>query len=754
MTKRLFGIVSLVIVLALLAACGGAATPAPQAPAEKEEAPAQEAPAEKEEAPAEQPAAEEKMEEPFKVAFVYVAPIGDLGWTWAHDQGRLMIEEEFGDKVETAFIENVPEGPEAERVIRDFAQKGFDLIFTTSFGFMDPTITVAQEFPETWFVHISGYKTAPNVSTVFGRMYQPRYLSGLAAGAATKSNIIGYVAAFPIPEVIRGINAFTLGVREVNPDAEVRVIWTNTWFGPPQEKEAAEALLAEGADVIAQHQDTTEPQKAAADAGAVSIGYDSDMSAFVGDTVLTSPVWNWGVKYVDIVREVMNGTYKSESYWGGLDDGVVDLAPLSPRVPDDIKKLIEERKELMKAGKWDVFCGPIKGANGKLVVAEGNCLTDGEMLSMDYFVEGVVGEAPNEAPEGLGEPSEKAGGKTAMMGEAVAEKKTEMKVGFVYVGPVGDLGWSYAHDQGRLALEELPYVETNYVELVAEGPDATRVIRDFAAKGYDMIFATSFGYMDSVIEVAQEYPDVLFEHATGYKTAPNVSIYDGRGYEGWYLAGITAGRMTKTNILGYVAPYPIPEVVRNMNAFTMGARSVNPDVEVRPVWIFSWFDPPKEREAAQALLDAGADVIARESDSPEPDKLAEENGVYAIGYNAISPDVAPDAVLTAPVWNWGVYYKQTVEAAHNGEWETHAYWGHMADGILDLAPFGKMVPQEVQDEVNAAKAKIISGELHPFTGPIKDNTGELRVKEGETMTDEQLLSFDWLVEGVKGEIPQ
>ncbi|RME72313.1 MAG: BMP family ABC transporter substrate-binding protein [Chloroflexi bacterium] len=754
MTKRLFGIVSLVIVLALLAACGGAATPAPQAPAEKEEAPAQEAPAEKEEAPAEQPAAEEKMEEPFKVAFVYVAPIGDLGWTWAHDQGRLMIEEEFGDKVETAFIENVPEGPEAERVIRDFAQKGFDLIFTTSFGFMDPTITVAQEFPETWFVHISGYKTAPNVSTVFGRMYQPRYLSGLAAGAATKSNIIGYVAAFPIPEVIRGINAFTLGVREVNPDAEVRVIWTNTWFGPPQEKEAAEALLAEGADVIAQHQDTTEPQKAAADAGAVSIGYDSDMSAFVGDTVLTSPVWNWGVKYVDIVREVMNGTYKSESYWGGLDDGVVDLAPLSPRVPDDIKKLIEERKELMKAGKWDVFCGPIKGANGKLVVAEGNCLTDGEMLSMDYFVEGVVGEAPNEAPEGLGEPSEKAGGKTAMMGEAVAEKKTEMKVGFVYVGPVGDLGWSYAHDQGRLALEELPYVETNYVELVAEGPDATRVIRDFAAKGYDMIFATSFGYMDSVIEVAQEYPDVLFEHATGYKTAPNVSIYDGRGYEGWYLAGITAGRMTKTNILGYVAPYPIPEVVRNMNAFTLGARSVNPDVEVRPVWIFSWFDPPKEREAAQALLDAGADVIARESDSPEPDKLAEENGVYAIGYNAISPDVAPDAVLTAPVWNWGVYYKQTVEAAHNGEWETHAYWGHMADGILDLAPFGKMVPQEVQDEVNAAKAKIISGELHPFTGPIKDNTGELRVKEGETMTDEQLLSFDWLVEGVKGEIPQ
>jgi len=216
-------------------------------------------------APAEQPAAVEGV---LKVAFVYVAPIGDLGWTWAHDQGRLALEEQFGDKIETAYVENIPEGPEAERVIRDFAQKGYKLIITTSFGFMDPTITVASEFPDAWFVHVSGYKTAANVSTVFGRMEQARYLSGLVAGAATTSNIVGYVAAFPIPEVVRGINAFTLGVRETNPEAEVRVVWTNTWFDPPKEKEAADALLAAGADVIAQHQDTTEPQKAAADAQA------------------------------------------------------------------------------------------------------------------------------------------------------------------------------------------------------------------------------------------------------------------------------------------------------------------------------------------------------------------------------------------------------------------------------------------------------------------------------------------------------
>jgi len=329
------------------------------------------------------------------------------------------------------------------------------------------------------------------------------------------------------------------------------------------------------------------------------------------------------------------------------------------------------------------------------------------------------------------------------------------KVAYVYVGPVGDLGWSYAHDQGRQSLDEaLDYVETTYSEIVPEGPDAERVIRDYAEEGYDMIFATSFGYMDSVLAVAEDYPDVIFEHCTGYKTAENVAIYDGRGYEGWYLAGITAGHMTESNVLGYVAPYPIPEVVRNLNAFALGARSVNPDATLHPVWIMDWFNPPAEREAAQALLDTGADVIARESDSTEPDKLASENGVYAIGYNAISEDVAPDAVLTAPIWDWGVYYRDTVEKAYNDDWESHAYWGHISDGILELAPFGDMVPQDVRDEVNAAREEIVSGNLHPFTGPINDKEGVQQVAEGETMSDEALLSFNWLVEGVVGQIPE
>lgn len=329
-------------------------------------------------------------EEPMKVAFVYVAPIGDLGWTFQHDLGREAVEAKFGNKVETTFIENVAEGPDSERVIRDFANKGFDLIIATSFGYMDPTITVAAEFPETQFVHISGYKNAPNVSTVFGRMYQPRYLSGIAAGAATESNILGYVAAFPIPEVIRGINAFTLGAQSVNPDVDVRVVWTNTWFDPPTEKEAAEALLAAGADVIAQHQDTTEPQKAAQAAGAVSISYNSDISQIVGDSVLTGPVWDWGVKYISIIDALMAGTYDgSESYWGGLDDGIISLAPFSDRVSQETQDTITAKMAEFQAGTTDVFCGPIVDVDGTEQVAAGSCMDDGSMLGIEWFVKGV-----------------------------------------------------------------------------------------------------------------------------------------------------------------------------------------------------------------------------------------------------------------------------------------------------------------------------------------------------------------------------
>jgi len=380
---KVWRIAALLLILVLaLSACGGATEPAVEPETEAE--PVTEAETEDEMVAA---------EEPFKVAFIYIGQPGDLGWTYEHDRGRQMVEEAFGDAVEVITVPDVPDADPAaaEKAIRDVVADGADIVFTTSFGYMDPTLTVAMDYPDVYFEHCSGYKTNDNMATYFGRIYQPRYLSGIVAGSMLEEGFIGYVAAFPIPEVIRGINAFTLGVRSVNPEAEVRVVWTTTWYDPVLEREAAEALLDEGATIIAQHQDTTEPQKAAEERGLVSVGYDSDMAQFVGDSVLTSPVWNWGPYYVSRVQAAMDGTWETSQFWGGLADEVVMLAELSPLVPEDVAAAVDEAEGMLLAGDMDVFCGPIADQDGTIVVAEGECMEDGAMLGMDWFVEGVVG---------------------------------------------------------------------------------------------------------------------------------------------------------------------------------------------------------------------------------------------------------------------------------------------------------------------------------------------------------------------------
>ena len=333
--------------------------------------------------------------EPIKVGFVYVSSVGDLGWTWAHDQGRQELEKNLPN-VETAYQENVPENPaDAERVIRDFAQQGYQVIFTTSFGYMEPTLNVAKDFPETVFVHISGYKTAENVGTGFGKIEEPRYVAGQIAGEMTESNQLGYVAAYPIPEVIRGINAFALGVRKTNPEATVRVVWTNTWFDPPKERAAAEALLDGGADVIAQHQDTPGPQQAAEERGAYGVGYNADMSRQAPKAVLTSAIWHWGGFYTQTVRQVMDGTWEPGQYWGGWKDGLVDLAPIGPMVPEDVRAMAEAEIAEFKSGEQDIFTiftGPLVDQAGEERVPAGTAMTGEEILGMDWFVQGVDGD--------------------------------------------------------------------------------------------------------------------------------------------------------------------------------------------------------------------------------------------------------------------------------------------------------------------------------------------------------------------------
>ncbi len=343
------------------------------------------------------------------------------------------------------------------------------------------------------------------------------------------------------------------------------------------------------------------------------------------------------------------------------------------------------------------------------------------------------------------------GGKTTAL---VGGGEEKLKVGFVYIGSPGDAGWTFAHDQGRKYLEkELPYVEVETVENVSDA-DAEQVLTNLAERGNKVIFATSFGFMDPVINVAAKYPDVTFLHCSGYKVAPNASNYFGRMYQARYLTGLVAGMTTESNLIGYVAAYPIPEVVRGINAFTQGVRAVNPDAKVRVVWTFTWYDPAKEKEAAIALLDAGADVIAQHQDTPGPQQAAQDKGKFGIGYNSDMSALAPKAVLTSAVWNWGPYYVRTVEAVRAGTWDNTPYWGPMSDGIVALAPFGPMVSEEIKQKVEEEKQRILSGEWDVFHGPVYDQAGNLKVAEGEALTDEQMLSMDWFVQGVDGTIPK
>ncbi|MFO7816603.1 MAG: BMP family ABC transporter substrate-binding protein [Thermodesulfobacteriota bacterium] len=326
----------------------------------------------------------------------------------------------------------------------------------------------------------------------------------------------------------------------------------------------------------------------------------------------------------------------------------------------------------------------------------------------------------------------------------------DLKVGFVYVSPVGDEGYSYAQDLGRQEIEKMPGVSTSYVEDVPEGSDAGRVIQNMARKGYDIIFATSFGYMDPLQKVAKKFPDTVFMHCSGYKRAENVGTYFGRMYQARYLTGMLAGYKTESNTLGYVAAYPIPEVIRGINAFTLGAQAVNPDVEVRVVWTKTWYDPATEKEAAKSLLDAGADVIAMHQDSPAPQEAAQEAGAYSIGYNSDMSKIAPKAHLTSAMWNWAPIFKEIVEDVRAGEWESRDIWYGLEHGVVDIAPMHEDVTEKEKSRILAVKERISSGEEHVFSGPIRDQSGEVRIPDGKTAPDKELLGMDWFVQGVVG----
>jgi simple sugar transport system substrate-binding protein len=334
-------------------------------------------------------------------------------------------------------------------------------------------------------------------------------------------------------------------------------------------------------------------------------------------------------------------------------------------------------------------------------------------------------------------------------------KAAPLKAAFIYVGPVGDAGWTYAHDLGRkeAAAKLGDKVVTTFVENVKEGPDAERVIRDLATQGNKVIFATSFGFMEPMVKVAKDFPDVYFEHATGYKTAENLRVYEARFHEGAYLAGIVAGKTTKTNVIGFVGSFPIPEVLRNINAFTLGAQSVNPKIKTKVVWVGAWFDPPKETEAAQSLMNGGADVLLQNTDSTAVLQAAERAGKHAFGWDSDMSAFAPKAHLGSVALTWSGYYTKALEDVVNKTWKTgETKWG-VKEGLTNLVKVPESVPADVRKKVDEAREGLANGTLAAFTAPVVDNTGKVQLAKGAVADDKWLGGVNFYVKGVEGKVP-
>lgn len=334
------------------------------------------------------------QDEPLKVGFIYVGPVSDGGWTYQHDQGRLAVEEEYGDRVETTYLENVPEGVDAERALTQLALAGNDVIYATSFGYMDAVINVAAKFPDIKFEHNTGYKRTENVGTYDGRFYEGRAVTGTIAGRMTQSNKIGYIATFPIPEVIQGINSAYIHAKKVNPDVEMRVVWAYTWFDPAKEADAANALMAEGVDVILQHTNSTAPLAQLQQQGKIGFGQAADMASFAPTPRVSSVYNNWGAHYVKSVGRILDGTWQPEAVWGGIGDGIVAIGEITEAVPAEVKAEAEALRDKIAAGEYHPFTGPLNKADGSAWLAEGQTATDEELSGMNFFVEGINAELP------------------------------------------------------------------------------------------------------------------------------------------------------------------------------------------------------------------------------------------------------------------------------------------------------------------------------------------------------------------------
>lgn len=716
------------------------------------------------EPPGDQPAANDGSYQVYGslvVGAIHLGSTTDYGYNQANAVGlQQMVEQVPNVRLITA--ENVPETEAVFPVIDDMVSRGAQLIFTQSFGYLPYALQAGEKYPNVTFVNSGGFELSENVGTYLANHVELVYLTGMVAGATTQTNQLGFVIGPQMPSTMASVNAFELGARSVNPNATTHVVTTGSWVDPAAEKLATEALASIGADVVAMIVDSpTTIVETAAERGIYVIGFHSgSLQQLAPNNWLTGVEHTWGNYFTQVAQQVRSGQWQSGHVRGGIESDMLRLAPFGPAVSAETRSQVLIARTDLISGRVNIFQGPIVDSQGVERVAAG-AVGEVELLdNTDWFVEGVVSVDPATV-EILPPPANPVVSAAPAPETATSNSQTTVQSGYsvygsevigaIHVGSVDDRGYNQAHNEGlQQMIERIPDVRLIDAENVPETEEVLGIIDQMIQQGAKIIFAQSFGYLPYVVQAAEEHPDVTFLHPGGFELRPNLGTYWANNYEAMYLAGIAAGANTATNELGFITAFPIPNILASVNAFHLGARSVNPDVNTHLVITESWVDPEKEAQAVNALAASGVDVVTMIVDSPtEVVITAEALGMFTIGFHSDAlQELAPNRWLTGVAYTWGNYYTSVVQQIRAGQWQASHVRGGIESDMLQIAPFGPSVSEETRNRIISARTDIIRGQRQIFQGPIVDNQGLERIPADRAGGLELLDTTDWLVEGV------
>lgn len=691
------------------------------------------------------------------VGAIHVGSITDHGYNQANEDGlQQMLAQVPG--VRLISQENVPETEAVLPVIDDMVSRGAKIIFTQSFGYLPFALQAGKRYPDVVFVNSGGFELSDNVGTYLANHVEMMYLAGIAAGAATKTGHIGMIVGFPMPSSLASVNAFHLGAHSVNPNVKTHVVVTGSWVDPAAEKQGVEALATLGVDVVGMIVDSPGTiVQAAVEHNMHVIGFHSgSLQDLAGNNWLTGVEHTWGNYFSTVVQQVRAGQWRSSHVRGGIESDMLRLAPFGPDVSAETRSRILAARTDIIGGGFNIFTGPIVDNTGVERIPAGQVGKPELLDQTDWLVDGVnqvdlakVASAPASAQSAAATNATPATGPTATKaGYTVYGAEV---IGAIHVGSINDRGYNQAHHDGlQQMIERTPGVRLIEVENVPETEAVLSVIDDMVQQGAKIIFVQSFGYLPFALQAAKKYPNVTFLHPGGFELSDNLGTYWANNFEAMYLAGIAAGATTKTNQLGFITAFPIPNILASVNAFHLGARSVNPAVTTKLVIDQSWVDPTKEGVATRALAASGVDVVTMIVDSPLTIvQTAEALGIYVIGFHSDAlQELAPNRWLTGVAYTWGNYYTTVVQQIRNGQWHTGHIRGGIESDMLTLAPFGPAVSEETKTRIESARTAIIRGQLPIFQGPLVDNQGVERISAGKTGGLELLDTTDWLVEGV------